>query len=99
MSLPLSPNLTFICFYLVYHEEDAADDVVRIVMSFWFGIEKYGTLPLLLTVDNHIDIFDIWRGDVVAGLTFIATCLISHNAYDVQILISIQRLCCKTKKE
>lgn len=74
-------------------------NVVRIVMSFGLEQKKYHTLSLLLTVDNHIDIFDIRRGDVVAGLTFIATCLISHNAYDVQILISIQRLCCKTKKE
>ncbi len=49
---------------------------------------------LLLTVDDHVDIFDIRRCDVVAGLAFITTCLVSHDAYNVQVLLSIQRLCC-----
>ncbi len=49
----------------------------------------------LLTVDNHIDIFDIRRGDVVAGLAFITTRLVSHDTYNVQVLFSVQRLCCR----
>lgn len=53
---------------------------------------------LLLTVDNHIDVFDIRRGNIIAGLAFIATCLVSHDAYNVQVLLSIQWLCCKEKK-
>lgn len=49
----------------------------------------------LLTVDNHIDIFDIRRGDVVAGFAFITTRLVPHNTYNVQVLFSIQRFCCR----
>ena len=50
---------------------------------------------MILTIDNHVDIFDIRRGNLVAGLAFIASRLVSHDAYDVQILFTIQRLCCR----
>lgn len=50
---------------------------------------------LSLTVDDHVDVFDVRRGDVVAGLAFVTTRLVSHDAYNVQVLFSIQRLCCR----
>lgn len=49
----------------------------------------------LLTVHNHIDIFDIWCGDVIAGLAFVTTRLVSHDTYNVQVLFSVQWLCCR----
>lgn len=49
----------------------------------------------LLTVDDHVDVFDIGRGDVVAGLAFVAPGLVPHYTYDVQVLLSVQRVCCR----
>lgn len=49
----------------------------------------------LLTADNHVDVFDIRRGDVVAGLAFVTTCLVSHDTYNIQVFFSVQRLCCR----
>lgn len=44
-------------------------------------------------VDHYIDVFDVRRGYVVAGLAFISTRLVSHDSYNVQELLPVQRLC------
>lgn len=54
---------------------------------------------LLLTVDNHVNVFDVRCGDVIAGLALVAARLVSHDAYNVQELFSFQWLCCKEERE
>lgn len=89
MSLPLTPVLTF---YLlsVSSRETSWREAWREHPSVW---------KTLLTVDNHVDVFDIRRGDVVAGLAFVATRLVSHDTYNVQVLLAVQRLRCREVKE
>lgn len=53
------------------------------------------TLWTSLTADDHVDVFDVRRGDVVAGLAFIAARLVPHYADDVQVFLSVQRLRCR----
>lgn len=55
-----------------------------------------GRVPLL-TVDHHVDIFHVRRGDVVAGLAFVTAGLVSHDACNVQVLLPIQRLGCRDR--
>lgn len=64
-------------------------NVVRIVMSV-----ELGTWCRLLTVDDHVDVFDI-RLDVIAGFAFVTTRLVSHDTYNVQVLFSVQWVCCR----
>lgn len=94
LSPPLTSILTFVCFYLwVYHLFWH-----EMWWDYWSVFSLEYSVPCrlsLLTVDNHIDVFDIRRGDVVAGFAFITTRLVSHDTYNVQVLLSIQRFCCR----
>lgn len=53
----------------------------------------------LLTVDNYIDVFDIRCGHIIAGLAFVTTCLVPHDAYNVQVLFTVQWLRCRGEEE
>lgn len=55
--------------------------------------------PSVLTVDNHVDVFDIRHGHVVARFAFVAARLVPHDAAYVQVLVAIQWVCCKKKGE
>ena len=50
--------------------------------------------PATLTVDDHVDVFDVGCGHIVAGLALVASGLVSHDPRYVQVLLSIQRLSC-----
>lgn len=94
------PHLKFSLNFMGFHPlsvwscKIVAFDVVRVLISS-VSWKKSMHCSLLLTVDDHIDIFDIRRGNIIAGLAFITTSLVPHDAYDVQVLFSIQRLCCR----
>lgn len=96
--LLLKPNLTFICFYLLSASPRETSDAKRGENINENEHSKRCSVSLL-TVDNHVDVFDVRRGDVVAGLAFVATRLVSHDAYDVQVLLSVQRFCCREREK
>lgn len=97
MSQHLTSILTFICFYLLSASPFEPWNVLRICSAV-FSLEYSECSLSLLTVDNHIDVFDIRRGDIVAGLAFVTTRLVSHDTYNIQVLFSFQWLCCREER-
>lgn len=96
MSLPLTLILTLACFCVSSLSSRGTSDMERGENSDERRAWNMASAAVcrLLTVDDHVDVFDI-RLDVIAGFAFVTTRLVSHDTYNVQVLFSVQWVCCR----
>lgn len=75
----------------------AASSVQTVIMTMW-QLAKHqhdASMMFLLTVNDYIHIFHVRRSHVVASFALVAAGLVPHDADDVEIFLSIQRLRCR----